>query len=71
MVDDNGIFNFEGGCYAKVINLNPVEEPDIYNAIRKGALLENVVYDNNTLEIDYSDSSKTENTRVSRIQSGT
>ena len=62
---DNGIFNFEGGCYAKVINLSPVEEPDIYNAIRKGALLENVVYDNNTLEIDYSDSSKTENTRVS------
>ena len=62
---DDGIFNFEGGCYAKVINLSPIEEPDIYNAIRKGALLENVVYDNNTLEIDYSDSSKTENTRVS------
>ena len=48
-----------------MINLSPVEEPDIYNAIKKGALLENVVYDNNTFEIDYSDSSKTENTRVS------
>ncbi len=62
---DNGIFNFEGGCYAKVINLNPVEEPDIYNAIREGALLENVVYNKNTFEIDFTDNSKTENTRVS------
>ena len=62
---DDGIFNFEGGCYAKVINLNPEEEPDIYNAIRKGALLENVVYDQVTKEIDFSDGSKTENTRVS------
>ena len=62
---DDGIFNFEGGCYAKVINLNPEEEPDIYNAIRQGALLENVVYDNNTLKIDFNDGSKTENTRVS------
>ena len=44
---NDGIFNFEGGCYAKVINLNPEEELDIYNAIRKGALLENVVYDKN------------------------
>ena len=62
---DDGIFNFEGGCYAKVINLNPEEEPDIYNAIREGALLENVVYDKTTKEIDFSDGSKTENTRVS------
>ena len=62
---DDGIFNFEGGCYAKVINLNPNEEPDIYNAIREGALLENVVYNEDTLEIDFSDGSKTENTRVS------
>ena len=62
---DHGIFNFEGGCYAKVINLNPAEEPDIFNAIREGALLENVVYDEETLEIDFRDGSKTENTRVS------
>ena len=62
---DDGIFNFEGGCYAKVINLNPKEEPDIYNAIREGALLENVVYDSETKEIDFSNASKTENTRVS------
>jgi len=62
---DDGIFNFEGGCYAKVINLNPEEEPDIYNAIREGALLENVVYDEDSLEIDFNDGSKTENTRVS------
>ena len=62
---DDGIFNFEGGCYAKVINLNPNEEPDIYNAIRKEALLENVVFDSKTYEIDFSDGSKTENTRVS------
>ena len=62
---DDGIFNFEGGCYAKVINLNKDEEPDIYNAIREGALLENVVYDEETKVIDFTDSSKTENTRVS------
>ena len=62
---DDGIFNFEGGCYAKVIDLDPEQEPDIYNAIRKGALLENVVYDQTTKEIDFSDGSKTENTRVS------
>ena len=62
---DDGIFNFEGGCYAKVINLNPKEEPDIFNAIREEALLENVVFDKDTLEIDFSDGSKTENTRVS------
>jgi len=62
---DDGIFNFEGGCYAKVINLNKDEEPDIYNAIREGALLENVVYDPETKIIDFTDGSKTENTRVS------
>ena len=62
---NEGIFNFEGGCYAKVINLNPEEEPDIYNAIKEGALLENVVYDEESLEIDFNDGSKTENTRVS------
>ena len=62
---DDGIFNFDGGCYAKVINLNKDEEPDIYNAIREGALLENVVYDEETKVIDFTDSSKTENTRVS------
>ena len=55
---DDGIFNFEGGCYAKVINLNPKEEPDIFNAIREEALLENVVFDKDTLEIDFSDGSK-------------
>ena len=62
---DDGIFNFEGGCYAKVIDLNPEHEPDIYNAIRHGALLENVVFDERTRVIDFSDGSKTENTRVS------
>ena len=62
---DDGIFNFEGGCYAKVIDLNPEHEPDIYNAIRHGALLENVVFDERTKVIDFSDGSKTENTRVS------
>ena len=62
---DNGIFNFEGGCYAKTIKLDKEAEPDIYNAIKFGALLENVVYDNTTRIIDYDDNSKTENTRVS------
>jgi phosphoenolpyruvate carboxykinase (ATP) len=62
--DDDGIFNFEGGCYAKCIKLNSREEPDIFNAIRRDALLENlVVLDDGT--IDFNDSSKTENTRVS------
>ena len=63
--DNDGIFNFEGGCYAKCINLSKEHEPDIYNAIRKDALLENVVYDKTTGEIDFKDGSKTENTRVS------
>ena len=62
---DNGIFNFEGGCYAKTINLKREDEPDIYDAIKHGALLENVVYNKKTREIDFSDGTKTENTRVS------
>ncbi len=62
---DNGIFNFEGGCYAKVIDLDKEAEPDIYHAIRHGALLENVVFDERTRVIDFNDRSKTENTRVS------
>ncbi len=63
--DNDGIFNFEGGCYAKCINLSKEEEPDIYNAIRRDALLENVVFDSNSGEVDFSNTSKTENTRVS------
>ena len=62
--DDNGIFNFEGGCYAKVINLDKESEPDIYNAIKRDALLENVTLDENG-KIDFADKSVTENTRVS------
>ena len=62
--DDDGIFNFEGGCYAKVINLSKESEPDIYNAIRHNALLENVTVDANG-KIDFADKSVTENTRVS------
>ena len=62
--DDNGVFNFEGGCYAKVINLDKESEPDIYNAIRRDALLENVTVDANG-KIDFADKSVTENTRVS------
>ena len=62
--DDNGVFNFEGGCYAKVINLDKESEPDIYNAIKRNALLENVTVDENG-KIDFADKSVTENTRVS------
>ncbi len=62
--DDNGVFNFEGGCYAKVINLDKESEPDIYNAIKRNALLENVTVDENG-KIDFDDKSVTENTRVS------
>lgn len=62
--DDNGVFNFEGGCYAKVINLDPVSEPDIYKAIKRNALLENVVVAEDG-KIDFSDKSNGENTRVS------
>ncbi len=62
--DDNGVFNFEGGCYAKVINLDKESEPDIYNAIKKDALLENVTVSEDG-KIDFADKSVTENTRVS------
>ena len=62
--DDNGIFNFEGGCYAKTINLDPEAEPDIYHAIKRNALLENVTVDEKG-KIDFSDDSVTQNTRVS------
>ncbi|MBR4337074.1 MAG: phosphoenolpyruvate carboxykinase (ATP) [Bacteroidaceae bacterium] len=62
--DDHGVFNFEGGCYAKVIKLDKESEPDIYNAIRRDALLENVTVDENG-KIDFDDKSVTENTRVS------
>ena len=62
--DDNGVFNFEGGCYAKVIGLDAESEPDIFNAIKRNALLENVTVDENG-KIDFDDKSVTENTRVS------
>ena len=62
--DDEGVFNYEGGCYAKVINLDKESEPDIYNAIKRNALLENVTVDANG-KIDFADKSVTENTRVS------
>ncbi len=63
---DDGVFNFEGGCYAKVIKLSPEAEPDIYRTTRMfGTILENVVYDPTTREIDLDDASKTENTRAS------
>ena len=62
--DDDGVFNFEGGCYAKTINLDPQAEPEIYRAIRRNALLENVVVRADG-SVDYADGSKTENTRVS------
>ena len=62
--DDEGIFNYEGGCYAKVIDLDPVHEPDIYNAIRRDALLENVIVDEKG-QCQFGDTSATQNTRVS------
>ncbi|CAH0513520.1 unnamed protein product [Peronospora belbahrii] len=63
--DDDGIFNFEGGCYAKTINLSRENEPDIYNAIKRDALLENIFVDTETKEPDFYNTSKTENGRVS------
>lgn len=63
--DDEGVFNFEGGCYAKCIRLDPQKEPDIYHAIKRDALLENVIFDPKTGKVDFNDGSKTVNTRVS------
>ncbi len=63
--DDDGIFNFEGGCYAKTIDLDSEKEPDIYRAIKRDALLENVTFDKESGKIDFTDGSKTQNTRVS------
>ena len=62
---DHAIFNFEGGCYAKTIKLNKENEPDIFGAIKKGALLENIQFFPNTNQVNYDDASITENTRVS------
>lgn len=62
---EDNVFNFEGGCYAKLINLSPENEPEIYNAIRPGAIVENVMFHDGTNKINFEDGSITENTRVS------
>lgn len=62
---DSGVFNFEGGCYAKCVNLSAENEPDIYNAIKHGSILENTKFFENTRTVDYTNISRTENTRVS------
>jgi phosphoenolpyruvate carboxykinase (ATP) len=62
---ENTVFNFEGGCYAKVVNLTEENEPDIFRAIKKGAILENIVFKTGTNEVDFTDISITQNTRVS------
>ena len=63
--DDDSIFNFEGGCYAKCIDLSEEKEPDIFNAIKEGALLENIGFQRNSNIVDFSNTEITENTRVS------
>ena len=63
--DDNSVFNFEGGCYAKTIDLSADKEPQIFNAIKFGALLENINFKENSTEVDYENVEKTQNTRVS------
>ena len=63
--NENNVYNFEGGCYAKVINLSEENEPDIFRAIKKGAILENVIFKKGTNEVDFDDVSITQNTRVS------
>ena len=63
--DNDSVFNFEGGCYAKTIDLSKEKEPDIYNAIKYGAIVENVTFFEGTNKIDYASKKITENTRVS------